>query len=250
MLLGVPVVARGPRTCSLGWVRRGRDFQLSTIHRLLLLGNPLLPDLWQNGSSVDLDQGVGNWLRRPRRRVEDTRIAGVEGGVGECWHACPATQLVIRVLGNIAEDIGAHIIAAESVGIPVGLNGSNLRVVVVEVGVGGADKVLGDGVAEKDRESPVLLGVRAVFVEGDQNHGVLHEVLVVEKRLEESSEPGTSRADGGVMCVAGHVWCDEHPLWQLVSFQVLLEHGKILDLGETVCVVGNGVKQDCWAFGL
>lgn len=52
------------------------------------------------------------------------------------------------------------------------------------------------------------------------------------------------------MCIAGHVWCDEHPLWQLVGLQVLLEHGKILDLGETVCVVGNGVKQDCWAFGL
>lgn len=250
MLPGVLVDVRGPRACSLGWVRRGWDFQLSTIHRLLLLVNPLLPDLWQNGSSVDFDQGVGHWLRRPRLRVEDARIAGVEGGVCERWRACPATQLVIRVLGDIAEDIGAYVIAAESVGVPVSLNGSNLGVVVVEVGVRGADKVLGDGVAEKDREGPVLLGVRAVFVEGNQNHGVLHEVLVVEKRLEESSEPGTSCADGGVMCITGHVWCDEHPLWQLVSLQVLLEHGKILDLGETVCVVGNGVKQDCWAFGL
>ena len=243
-------VAQRLGACSLGWVRRGRDFQLSTINRLRLLGNPLLPDLWQNASSVNFDQAVRHWLRRPRRRVEDTRIAGVEGGVCECWRACPATQFIIRVLSDIAEDVCAYIIAAESVGIPVRLNGSNLGVVVVEVGVSGADKVMGDGVAEKNREGPVLLGVRAVFVKGDQNHGVLHEILVVEKRLEESSEPGTSCADGGVMCIAGHVWCDEHPLWQLVGLQVLLEHGKILDLGETICVVGNGVKQDCWAFGL
>ena len=157
--------------------------------------------------SVDFDQAVGHWLRRPLLRVEDTRIAGVEGGVCECWRAYPAAQLVVRVLGDIAEDVGADVIAAENVGIPVRLNGSNLRVVVVEVGVGGADKVLGDGVAEKDREGPVLLGVRAVLVEGDQNHSVLHEVLVLEERLEESSEPGTSCADRGVMFGVVSIYC-------------------------------------------
>jgi len=156
----------------------------------------------------------------------------------------------VRVLGDVAEDVGADVVAAEGVGVPVGLDGGNLGVVVVEVGVGGADKLRGDGVTEKDREGPVLLRVRAVLVEGDQDHGVLHEVLVIEERLEEGLEPGTSCADGGVVSIAGHVWCDEHPLWQLVGLQVLLEHGEVLDLGETVRVVGNGVKQDRWAFGL
>lgn len=70
-----------PGACTLGRVRRGRDFQLSAVHRLSLLGKPLLPDLRQDASSVDFDQAVGHWLRRPRGRVEDTRIAGIEGGV-------------------------------------------------------------------------------------------------------------------------------------------------------------------------
>lgn len=231
-------------------VRRRRDLQLSAVHRLRLLILPLLPDLRQHAASVDLEVGVRHRLRRPRLRVEDAGIAGVEVDVRERRHARPAAQLIVRVLSNVAEDVGADVVAAEGVRVPVGLDGRDLRVVVVEVRVGGADEVGGDGVAEEDREGAVLLRVRAVLVEGDQDKSVLHEVLVGEERLEEGAQPdtgGSVGADGSVVRVARHVRGDEQPLGQLVGLEVLVEEGEVLDLGETVGVVGDGVVHDGWA---
>ena len=76
---------------------------------------------------------------------------------------------------------------------------------VVVVVVGGADKVLWDGVAEEDAEDRVPDGVGLVLVKGDQDKGVFHEALVVEERLEERPQPDSSNGDGRVMAVGGHV---------------------------------------------
>ncbi len=64
---------------------------------------------------------------------------------------------------------------------PVGLDGGDLAVVVVEVVVGGADELLGHDIAEEDADDLVLLGVGRVLVEGDEHEGVVHETLVVEQ---------------------------------------------------------------------
>ena len=76
---------------------------------------------------------------------------------------------------------------------------------VVEVGVGSADVLLGDSVSKEDSENAVLLGVGGVLVEGDQHQGVVHEALVVEQGLEEGASPGTCHSDRGVVAIRG--WC-------------------------------------------
>jgi len=49
---------------------------------------------------------------------------------------------------------------------------------IVEVGVGCANKVFGDGVTEEDTEDSVFDSECLVFVEGEEDEGVFHEVLV------------------------------------------------------------------------
>lgn len=88
---------------------------------------------------------------------------------------------------------------------PVGLDGGDLGVVVVVVVVGGADEVLGDGVADEDGENPVLDGVGLVLIEGDEDKGVVHEALVIQERGEEGLQPDTGNGDRGVVTVGGHV---------------------------------------------
>ena len=61
---------------------------------------------------------------------------------------------------------------------PVRFDGGDLGIVGVEIGVGCADEGGGDGVAEEDSHDAVLFGVGFGFVEGDEDEGVLHEVLV------------------------------------------------------------------------
>lgn len=91
----------------------------------------------------------------------------------------PLAQLVARLVGNHLEDVCAHVPAAERGQVPVGRHRGNFRVVVVKVVVGGADELLGDGVAKDDAEDPVALRVRLVLVKGQQHQRVLHKVLVV-----------------------------------------------------------------------
>lgn len=130
---------------------------------------------------------------------------------------------------------------------PVGLYSGNLTVVVVVVGVLSADEVGWDGITEKDTENVVLDGVGLVLIEGDQDEGVLHEVLVGEEWLEESAEPVTSNGDGGIVSIGSHVWSDEHPLWKGVGGKILVEEGGVLDLLETILVGDNRVVKNSWA---
>lgn len=183
--------------------------------------------------------------------VEDTGIRGVpEVAVGQLGGR-PLAEAVASLLGNQVEDVGTDIPAAQGVEAPVGFDGGDLTVVVVEVVVGGADKVLGEGVTEQDGENLVALGVGLVLIPGEEDKSVVHEVLVVEEGLEESTAPLASNTDVGVVTVRGHVGGDEHPLGQLVLLEVLVEHGaagvnhgQVLDLGQTLLVVGDAAGQN------
>ena len=127
---------------------------------------------------------------------------------------------------------------------PVGGYRGNLTVVVVEVVIGGSDELLGYGVAEEDTQDSVLYSISLVFIEGDQDEGVLHESLVVEQRLDKSASPGTGNSDVRVMTVARHVGSNEHPLRQLSILEVLVELSEVLVDGEAVKVAGIGVVVD------
>ena len=72
---------------------------------------------------------------------------------------------------------------------------------VVELRISGSDEHLGHSVTEKDTEDTVLESVRVRLVESDQDKCVLHEVLVVEERLQEVTSPGTSSCDTSIMTV-------------------------------------------------
>ncbi len=110
---------------------------------------------------------------------------------------------------------------------------------VVEVGIGCSDEVSGDSIPEKNAEDTILNGVRLVLIKSDENHGVLHEVLIFQERSQERFEPDTCNGNGRVVSIRGHVGGDEHPLGQLVVFQVLVEQGCVLDLSNPVGTVGN-----------
>lgn len=131
--------------------------------------------------------------------------------------------------------------------IPVCLNSGYFRVVVVEAIVSGADKLLGDSVADENAEHFVLDGVGLILIKSDEDEGVVHEVLVLEERRQEGAKPDTCDSDGCVMAVAGHVGGDKHPLRQLIVLQVFEEKCCVLNLLQTVLLVGDGIEQDFWA---
>lgn len=177
-----------------------------------------------------------------RRRIslvaaEGVEVAGVRvvpEHVAEAV-ALPCPDLVARPVAHDGKDVGANIPAAQGGEVPVGLDGSNLGVVVVEAVVGGADELLGDGVAHEDGEDVVLQRIRLVLVPGDEHQRVVHELVVIQKGLEERARPRTGDGGRGVVAVRGHVGRDEHPLRQLVRLEVLVEHGpRRVDHGEVL----------------
>ena len=137
---------------------------------------------------------------------------------------------VAGLLGNKVEDIGTDIPPTERVQAPVGLHGSDLGIMVVKVAVGGTNKLLGHGVAKEDPDDPVLLGIGVVFIEGEHDQGVLHELLVVQEGFKEGLGPCTSNGDGAVVAIRGHVWSDEHPLRKSILAEFLVEESQVLDL--------------------
>lgn len=101
-----------------------------------------------------------------------------------------------------------------------------------------------DGVTEEDGEDVVLDGVSLVFVKGDQDEGVLHEVLVGKKWLQEVSQPFACYGDGGIVTIRCHVWGDEHPLGKGVSLEIFKEHGCVFDEGSSLRVCDDAVVHD------
>lgn len=113
--------------------------------------------------------------------------------------------MVASVLANEVEDVGANIEASESVQVPVSLDSADLGIVVVVVGVSGADKLLGDSVTEDQAEDAVALGVGLALVESDEDKSAAPEVglLVVDQRFEEVTAPLAGSSDRSVVAVAG-----------------------------------------------
>lgn len=107
-----------------------------------------------------------------------------------------------------------------------------------------SDEALWDGIAEENAEDLVLDGVGFVFVEGDEDEGVLHEMGVVEQGFEEGPEPLTGDGDGGVVAVGGHVGGDEHPLGELIGLEVFVEEGDVFDVGESFGFGDDGVVEN------
>lgn len=113
----------------------------------------------------------------------------------------PWGVLVTSLVSDERKYVGTNVPAAQSVQVPVSLNCTDLRVVVVKLRVSGADELLGKSITEKETEDTVLKGVSVRLVESDQNKCVLHEVLVVEKRLQEVASPGTSSGDTSIVAI-------------------------------------------------
>jgi hypothetical protein len=128
------------------------------------------------------------------RAVEEVAAVGARSSV-------PGGVLISSLVSDEGEDVGTDIPATKSVQVPVGLNSADFRVVIVELRISGTDELLGNSITEDDAEDTVLEGVSVRFVKSDQNQGVLHEMLVVEKGLQEVTSPGTSSSDTRVMTI-------------------------------------------------
>lgn len=163
----------------------------------------------------------------------------------------PSAKLVTSLAGNQLEDVGADVPSTQCGEVPVGLDGRDFRVVVVEVVVGGANKMLGNGITKEDTKNMVLVGIRLVLIPGDQDEGVVHKVLVLQERLQELAAPVTSHSNRGIMAVRGHVGSDEHPLGQLVLLEILVEQGSrginqgdVLNLRQTLLRESDAVMKN------
>lgn len=163
-----------------------------------------------------------------------TTVGGVPVVLLELRITLPLAQLVASLVSNQVVDVGTNIPSTKGRQIPVGRNRGNLRVVVVETLVFGTNKFSGDGITNQYAENLVADGVDFALVPGDEDKGVLHEVLVAQERLEEVAGPATGGGYVGVVAVRGHVGGDEHPLGELVGLEVLVEVG----LGLVVTVEG------------
>jgi hypothetical protein len=142
----------------------------------------------ESGNSVVVAEGARE------RTVEEMAAVGSGSSI-------PRGVLVTSLVSHEGEDVGTNVPAAKSVQVPVSLNSTDLRVVVVELGISSADELLRKSITEKETEDTVLEGVSVRLVESDQNKGVLHEVLVVEERLQEVASPGTSSGDTSIVAV-------------------------------------------------
>jgi hypothetical protein len=119
---------------------------------------PSTSDLAENLATVSDKLGVwdrecGNLSvvaeRAVERAVEEVAAVGAGSSI-------PSSVLVTSLVSNEGEDVGTDIPATQSVQIPVGLDSADLRVVVVELRISGADELLGDSVTENDAEDTVL----------------------------------------------------------------------------------------------
>lgn len=177
--------------------------------RRRLLAAPGLDDGGQDSPARAgrLNVNVGSLVRGSLEAlVKGTGVAGVEkdrrvaaGG------RIPRTDVVASVLADKVEDVGADVEASESVQVPVGFDSADLGVVIVVVGVSGADKLLGNSITKDQAEDAVALGVGLALIEGDENKGAAPEVglLIVDKRFEEVAAPLAGGGDRSVVSVAG-----------------------------------------------
>lgn len=77
-----------------------------------------------------------------------------------------SSNLVVCLFGHEAENVSAYITSSESWQIPVSFDGGYLRIVDVEVAVGGSNELLWDSVTEENVGYSVLYIVNPGFIEG------------------------------------------------------------------------------------
>lgn len=73
---------------------------------------------------------------------------------------------------------------------------------------------------------------------------------VTDESCPSSASEVSIMSEGGAIRRSTHIWCDEHPLRQLIVIEVFVEHSKVLDLCQTVRIRGYGVvaheRTSCW----
>ena len=88
-----------------------------------------------------------------------------------------------------AEDVSAYITSSESRQIPVGFDGGYLRIVVVEVAIGGSNEMLGDSVAEENVGYSVLYIVNSGLIESykkkEKGVGSVIESMMRTRKMKE-----------------------------------------------------------------
>lgn len=188
-----------------------RDLNGVLVVSLALESTPSASNLAENLASVSDKFGVRNgkfsnpvivveWTSE--RAVEEVARVGTRGSGPGCVH-------ITGLFSNEGEDVGPDVPAAKSAQVPVCFNSADLRVVVVVLRISGANQLLWNRITEKDTEDTVLDGVCVGLIESDQNKGVVHEMVVVKKRLQKATSPGTSSCDTSIMAIVCHVRRDK-----------------------------------------
>ncbi len=96
-----------------------------------------------------------------RHVVEGAGVRRVEEGLGQGFQSA---YLIPCVLGDEAKHVGADIEAPKRVQPPIGLDGGEVGVVVVECSVAGSDKLTRDSRPEKDGVNSVLRVRCSIFI--------------------------------------------------------------------------------------
>ena len=152
----------------------------SVVEGLFHQRTPSLHNFREDAAASILCISVGHWPRNRRvHAVEVARIRCVEVHITQCWLACPLANLVLGLVRYKLVHISADIPAAQRVEIPVRLDGSNFGVVVVVIAIRRSHKMLWNCITKENPEDVVLDSVGVVFIEGDQDQSVLHEVLII-----------------------------------------------------------------------
>lgn len=90
----------------------------------------------------------------------------------------------------------------------------------------------------------VGLVVGIILIEGQEDQGVAHEVLVLQERRHPAAFPLGTKGDVGVVSIVSHVGGNEGPLRKLFVGQISLEIREVLDLASTGLVLDNGVVEN------
>jgi len=179
----------------------------------------------------------------------DGEVQGVRqgAGVGAVEEEVGGVNNRVVILGCVSyglEDVGVAVPAAEGGKTPVYRDRRDGGEVIVEGIIGSAMQRSWDSSSEKKGEDLVLRRIGFGLVKGDHDKGVVHEVAVVQQRLQEAARPGSSDGDCAVVTIIRHVGGDEHPLGKSLGLEVRLEGGEVLDEGKASGIRGDGFIED------
>ena len=184
---------------------------------------------------------------RPERLILGVVVVRNRTGVGLVNVKVAGVDLPVDIaslLSDQLEKVGTTIPATKGGKTPIGRQGGNDGVVGVECIVGGTLEVLRDGTTKQNAVDTVGHSVVARLIEGNKNQGVFGEVLILEKRCQETVQEITGNMNIAVVSIVGHIGSDKKVLRQTVVLQVLIKGSEVLDLAGTNGIVGDRVEQD------